>query len=221
MNDDERASEQDDDSDAESITNLAPVAILFGLVVAFFAWGVGWLVEVPPEAIVHWRWQDAAWGSVAALVPLALFFGVVRWIPWGPLDDVNELTREFIGPMFRDSTVVQLALVAAAAGIGEEMLFRGVIQHGLTLRIEPPLGMIVGFAVSALLFGLAHWLTWMYAVLTALMAVYFGWLMVATDNLLTPIVAHGVYDLFALLIIRHDAAGATPAPPGNDPPLAT
>ena len=53
-------------------------------------------------------------------------------------------------------------------------------------------------AISATLFGLAHFLSATYAVIAALVGAYLGWLHLVSGNLLVPIVAHAVYDLVAL-----------------------
>jgi uncharacterized protein len=37
--------------------------------------------------------------------------------------------------------------------------------------------------------------------MAALMGAYLGWLWLLTGNLLTPIIAHAVYDLAALLVL--------------------
>ena len=52
-----------------------------------------------------------------------------------------------------------------------------------------------------MLFGLAHPITPFYAILAGLIGVYFGWLMIASENLLVPVVAHGAYDFVALIYL--------------------
>jgi membrane protease YdiL (CAAX protease family) len=88
-------------------------------------------------------------------------------------------------------------VVAALAGIGEEALFRGVVQSAL-------LGRLPGWAavlVTAAAFGAAHALTLTYAVLAALVGAYLGWLHLASGNLLVPILAHALYDFVALRLL--------------------
>jgi membrane protease YdiL (CAAX protease family) len=104
-------------------------------------------------------------------------------------------------------------LLSLVAGVGEEVLFRGVIQAGLAERV--PAWVAVG--VASLLFGAAHWLTASYAVLAALIGVYLGVLFLVTDNLLVPAVTHALYDIAALSILVRltpDAARGTTLPPG-------
>jgi hypothetical protein len=96
--------------------------------------------------------------------------------------------------MFGGASVAQLAAVAIAAGFGEELLFRGLVQAG----ISDFLGVTIGLAVASVLFGVCHWLNTTYAILAMLAGAYFGLLLVATGNILTPIVAHAAYDFLAL-----------------------
>ncbi len=89
--------------------------------------------------------------------------------------------------------------ISVLAGLGEEMLFRGLIQDVFSSSL--PLWMAV--ALASLLFGMMHAVTPTYAVLAGLMGAYLGWLYLATGNLLGPIVAHAVYDFVALVYLMY------------------
>jgi membrane protease YdiL (CAAX protease family) len=108
-----------------------------------------------------------------------------------------RLVQERIAPLFAGSTAAELALVAALAGLGEEALFRGVVQTALAARLPA----WAAVALTAAGFGLAHCLTPAYAVLAGIVGAYLGWTFLATGNLLVPIVAHAVYDFIALAIL--------------------
>ena len=86
-----------------------------------------------------------------------------------------------------------MLLLAGAAGVGEEALFRGVLQ--------PALGPY-GLWISSLLFGVLHALTYTYFLLAALLGLYLGWLFERTDNLLVPVIVHALYDAVALWLLR-------------------
>jgi membrane protease YdiL (CAAX protease family) len=90
-----------------------------------------------------------------------------------------------------------LALLSIVAGIGEEWLFRGFLQAGCSEWLNPWCGWII----ANVTFGLLHALTPTYAIWASLVGIYFGVLWVVTDNLLTPIVAHAVYDWLALIYL--------------------
>ena len=87
-----------------------------------------------------------------------------------------------------------MVLVSALAGIGEELLFRGVIQDGLNLHFSTAASLII----ASLLFGLAHAVTPAYFIIASLMGLYLGWLYLHTGNLLIPIIVHGLYDWIAI-----------------------
>jgi membrane protease YdiL (CAAX protease family) len=108
------------------------------------------------------------------------------------------LLDEMLVPMFRDCRYTQLAILAALAGVGEEMLFRGVIQAAAASWIGGPYGIELGLLIAAVLFGLLHFITPTYAALAGLIGLYLGGLWLAVGNLLTPIVVHGLYDFLAL-----------------------
>jgi membrane protease YdiL (CAAX protease family) len=59
-------------------------------------------------------------------------------------------------------------------------------------------------------FGLAHPISTTYAVLASLIGIYLGFLFVATDNLLVPIVTHAAYDFLALVYLLSGQPAPTP-----------
>jgi uncharacterized protein len=165
-----------------------------GLVLAALALGA-W-VGAPPFAALEWTWRGLAQG-VAATAPLLLG---LRWClrtRFPPVVRLVRLAEERIAPLFADTGTAELAIVAALAGLGEEALFRGVVQSVLAVHL--PVGAAI--ALAAALFGVAHWLTPAYAALAAIVGGYLGWLFTASGNLLVPIVAHGLYDLVALAVL--------------------
>jgi CAAX protease family protein len=169
------------------------------------AWLLGWWLEQPPLERFAWEVRDLAWG-VAACLPMAAAFFLVRHGEAEPLRRVREVVDEIIPALLGRCTWVELAVLSLLAGVGEEMLFRGVLQPVFGRWLHPWAGLLL----ASLLFGLVHPLTWLYVVLAALFGVYLGWLYVATDNLLTPITAHAVYDFVVLLYLLrgHSESGS-------------
>ena len=141
-------------------------------------------------------------GGVAALPMLGLFWLARRW-PVGPLARIKRFCDEELVPIFQDCTWHDLALLALAAGVGEEMLFRGALQAALSRW----LGLWPGLAVTSLLFGLLHPISLAYVVMAGLLGAYLGAVWIATGNLLTIIVAHALYDFLALMALLGDRAG--------------
>lgn len=111
--------------------------------------------------------------------------------------------EETLVPPFADRSYFDLALICVLAGLGEEALFRGVIQSTLA----DPLNPWVALAVTSVLFGLGHLITPTYAVLAGLLGLYLGGLSMAYDNLLVAMVVHTLYDFVVLVVLvgRHKA----------------
>ena len=145
-------------------------------------------------------WQAIDPGSGAAAQSLAatalLVAGVLALMQaqWRWVHNLERIVRDHLVPLFRDAGPVALGAVSLAAGIGEELLFRGVIQDG----IAGPAGPVAGLLIASLLFGLAHAITPAYFVLASLMGLYLGGIYLATGNLLVPILVHFLYDWILL-----------------------
>jgi membrane protease YdiL (CAAX protease family) len=186
-----------------------PVELAFAAEMALGAVAIvlGHLVGVQPLKGIFWSAADVALGLLAAMPMVALLL-VALWRATGPLARITKLVEQLVNILFASATILDVAAVSAAAGFGEELLFRGLIQSG-TERLTGSATLAV--AIGAVLFGAAHPITRTYALLAAVIGAYFGWLFVAAGNLLVPIVAHGAYDLVAILIFRRaDSAREQP-----------
>ena len=180
--------------DSESIgKRIVWIGVAFEGGLALIALALGWLLGQPPLQKIQWIGRDAIWGLAACLPMLAAFGVCVRW-PVGPLLRIKQLSEEFIREWFASCTLIELAMISLLAGIGEEMLFRGVIQDAISAWINP----LVGVTLASLLFGLMHPITPFYIVLAGLMGAFLGWIFSATGNLLPVIICHGLYDFLAL-----------------------
>jgi uncharacterized protein len=99
-------------------------------------------------------------------------------------------------------------LISLSAGVGEEMLFRGVLQASLSAW----LGVAWGLGLASVLFGLLHPISIAYMVITGILGLYLGavyaglvgmrvgpnWIGIEGGNLLTVMVTHALYDFGAL-----------------------
>lgn len=88
--------------------------------------------------------------------------------------------------------------LAALAGLGEELLFRAVIQGWLAAQTNVYVGVVAG----AVLFGLAHWLSVTYFLVATMLGVLLGTVYAVSESILLAMVWHGVYDLTALVFLR-------------------
>jgi membrane protease YdiL (CAAX protease family) len=174
------------------------VAAAFEGALAVSAVGLGWLVGQRPLATLGWDWSAAGWGIAATLPLLAMLWVCVK-SPWRPLRRIVEVLDESIVPLLGHCRVIDLAVIAALAGLGEEMLFRGVVQTAIGGWVGGEAGQWIALAAAAGLFALAHSITVMYLVLAGLIGLYLGGIWLATGNLLVPIIAHAMYDFVALV----------------------
>jgi uncharacterized protein len=174
--------------------SLLPVAI-----------GLGWLVGTRPLATLHLNWHDALLG-LAATLPLLVLLWLGLKCPWRPLAEIKRITNDMLLPLFESCGLLDLAVIATLAGIGEETLFRGMLQAALANEIGGLRGLWLGLFAASVLFGLLHAITPAYAAWAALTGLYLGGLWLATGNLLAPIIAHAAYDFLAIayLMKRRD-----------------
>ena len=98
-----------------------------------------------------------------------------------------------------------------AAGVGEEMLFRGLLQ---TKLLQLPVFSSFGWVpvtITSLIFGALHAITPLYAIIATIASFYFGYLYLWTAvdsmtqlNLAIPIICHTLYDVGALLWAHYE-----------------
>jgi membrane protease YdiL (CAAX protease family) len=156
------------------------------------SWWCARAFAMPP----HWGvgGRDAAIGLGAAVALAAanhylLMRAPANWV----VDGVRAVFHDTIVPLFGSLHPLGAVLIGAAAGLGEEWFFRGILQP------------IAGLAIASVVFGFAHVGSARmlpFGVWATGMGVVMGALALATGGLLAPIVAHGVYDMLALHYIR-------------------
>jgi membrane protease YdiL (CAAX protease family) len=191
--------------------HFATLAILFELSLGLLALVLGWLTgPLPWQTLV--QLEPVSWlrnilvGTLAAAV---LFAGLVVadrkpvWI----LRDLQRTVQRHVAPLFRDIGVGGLLLISLAAGLGEELLFRGYFQAGLTVWLVAPGSKWFALAIASVVFGVCHWVSAAYAIVATAMGLLLGTLLLVTDSLLAPVIAHGLYDFLALLYLTRPALG--------------
>ena len=172
---------------------IAALATQAGLIA--LAWWAAALLDLPP----HWGrpGRDTLIGAVVALAlgvgnHLLLTRAPSNWIT----DGVRRVYRETIVPLFRGLSPWGVVAIGSAAGVGEEWVFRGILQP------------LTGLAAASVIFGLAHVggvRMLAFGVWAAMMGMIMGVLAVVTGGLTAPMVAHGLYDILALEYIRRGA----------------
>jgi membrane protease YdiL (CAAX protease family) len=178
--------------------NFFRFACLFEASLTLLALLLGWVVDVDPFADLQYSEAGLVLG-LQATIPVVLLFFALQSMSYAPLRNIRQLLLETMGARLNRCNWSDLFILALIAGFSEEVLFRGVLQPWL----EHTTGMMAGLLLSNLLFALVHAVTPLYALLAMLMGVYLG---LSLDyggerNLLTPIIAHALYDFVAFLVI--------------------
>jgi CAAX protease family protein len=181
--------------------SLVLIGILFEASLAVVAIAIGWLVAIHPASTFSWSWVDFGWGVVATL-PMLVGLAVCVVIPWEPLKRLTVRVEKLIAPLLEESNLIELVAICLVAGIGEELLFRGLLQELVSGWFSGAVAVWIGLLIASLLFGLAHSLSVTYFWIATLIGFYFGAIWLLSDNLLVPITAHGLYDFVAMLYYR-------------------
>ncbi|QDU95137.1 CPBP family intramembrane glutamic endopeptidase [Lignipirellula cremea] len=191
----------------ESPERFVRTAILFEGGLGLIAVIVGWLVGYPPWAPISPEGPAPlaalpaiGWG-LAATLPMLAGLVLIDYLPWEPLRHLRQTVEASVLPHFRRLGLAGMLLISLAAGIGEELLFRGVLQAALTAHTDIWWRQAVSLLLASLAFGACHWMTNAYAVIATLIGAYLGWLWLATGNLLAPIACHAAYDFIAMLYL--------------------
>lgn len=109
----------------------------------------------------------------------------------------QHISEELHGAL-KDGLLLSLMPILATsliAPVGEELLFRGVLQSVLTVRF----GAVIGLVASAFLFALIHADVVLFLPIFC-MGLLFGWLYRITGSLWAPIWLHMLNNLFASLM---------------------
>jgi membrane protease YdiL (CAAX protease family) len=150
------------------------------------------------------KWQanlsTLNWAVLTTLPVVGVMWTLTK-SQWGWVRVLNEPLDRYVRPMFQDIPTGGLLVVAMAAGLGEELLFRGVIQGGISQWA----GASVGLVISSIAFGFAHALNRYYVMVTLLMGLYLGMLYQASQNLVLVVLVHGLYDWIVLRYLLFDS----------------
>jgi uncharacterized protein len=159
---------------------------------------LGWITNINPFENIYFSETAIAYGLIGT-VPLFLMFLALEHMQGDSVVNIRKLLLNTLGPGLHRYHWTDLFMLAAIAGVSEELLFRGVVQPW----IESSWGITAGLIVSNIVFGLVHAVTPLYALLAALVGIYLGFSMDygGDRNLLIPIIIHGFYDFLAFVAL--------------------
>ena len=202
------------ESTEQSPDEVFLTAVLFEGALGLLALLLGWAMGPSARALIPEFGPNQWWPILSGLlygclaaVPVLLIIELIRRIPWEPVRELERLTDDGMIKTLLTLRPSELIVISICAGIGEELLFRGWLMYWLaeggtmtTSGSPSPLALGAALVVSSIVFGLFHPITKLYVVLAALMGIYFGALVIYTENLLVPIAAHATYDAVQLIM---------------------
>ncbi|MCH9655740.1 MAG: CPBP family intramembrane metalloprotease [Planctomycetes bacterium] len=170
---------------------------LFSIAFIFIAFGVGWLLGVSPLQHLNWNWTDLFIG-IGAAMPMFLFFLISVRVPIQSFQKIKQFLLAELGPRIEHGSILELFILSIFIGLGEEMLFRGVLQSWASQY-----GILAAIIFTNFLFGIVHSVTRLYVVIATLMGVYLSLLLIffSPQNLLIPITTHTIYDFLCFVYI--------------------
>jgi membrane protease YdiL (CAAX protease family) len=152
----------------------------------------GWLdIELFP--LTKEPLRDLLIGTAAAVPPFFLFLFLVSKTA-GKVTFFSPLRKKVlieIRAIFSNCTLIDLLIISLLAGIGEEFLFRGIIQAKL------------GIVAASIIFGLFHAVSPAYVIAATVMGFYIGAAYQMSGGLLVPVQIHFAYDFAALIYLRY------------------
>ena len=117
--------------------------------------------------------------------------------PIAPVQAVRRLYKRVLQPLFREATAVDILGISLAAGIGEELLFRGAFQSEF------------GIVLASAVFGLAHVggrESIVFGLWVFVLGIGLGGLVPLSGGILAAVIAHVVYDAAAMSYMRYDVS---------------
>ena len=189
--------------------SLAPL-ILFEIFFGAIGVGLAWLLGLWPDGRLEslgWPYHSASIPDIARdilvgliwSIPLLIVVNLVRRLPWKSIKELEEWSDRFLLPLIRDRGLIAMALIAASAGLGEELFFRWAMQTSFVHHFPGPWGIGLGLAVTSLVFGLLHAMTPTYGLIAGLLGLALGIELLVTESLLAVIVTHAFYDFVVLV----------------------
>jgi membrane protease YdiL (CAAX protease family) len=156
--------------------------------------GLRWFIERAGGGVpeLKFRWDLLGMGVVACGVVLCGDALIHTFLRWSFGDAYLRRYAELAG-VFRGQTVGAMVAGAAMAGVGEELVFRGLSAAPWAL------------AASAVAFGLLHHVRqrlWPFTLWSVWEGALFGVVLYLTGQLAVTMTAHFLHDLLGFLIFR-------------------
>jgi membrane protease YdiL (CAAX protease family) len=175
---------------------IVRIAVAFEAALGLLGGALAWWLSVPLATRTQPSWA-ATFRGLWATAPMLAALAWLTKSQWPPIADLRTTVSQLLEELFHRAGCIHLAAVAVAAGVGEELLFRGALQGWAVQGC----GAVAGVVLTSLVFGLFHALTPIYLVLATVVGLYLGWLAHAFADLTAPMIAHALYDFIALRVL--------------------
>ncbi len=177
------------------------LSLTLGLTVGLRIARVSWREAFLPRPVAAWIvLLTIPLTCAAALLANALDSAIGLLVPV-PDDIAVEMARLF----YADGTAGWVRVVLTAAvliPVGEELFFRGLLLRGFLLRY----GRRSALLLTAILFAVVHFNPWSLLSIF-LVGLLLGWLVLRTGSLCCACLAHGVYNLVAVVALNTSLDG--------------
>ena len=148
--------------------------------------------------------------GIGIAAAMGIVFTILDHVPWSQLKKVSEKTKEIVNEAFKNTSHFNRFLVCLLAGVGEEVLFRGFIFIAIfefwSWGLEYNMNIFAAIIISSVLFGLGHHITLMYFFISSLLGAFFCLVFLWTGSLIAPVVAHALYDFYAIEFALKESA---------------
>ena len=209
----------------------------FELAIGLVGLVVAWVVGIDARAYIgeleSFTWQslgiDLGIGLIASL-PMLAAISLMMKIPHESIAAIKRLADAPTMKALLSLSTAELLTLSVCAGIGEELAFRGCllpmitalpdvtgnlhnhysVGDSFTLAVPALLGAAV--VISSIGFGMLHPITKLYVAVATLMGAYFAMLLILTESLVVPIIAHAAYDAAQFLMAKREMAAEAAAP---------
>ena len=172
--------------------SLLSIIAIQGMIFTALGLAIWWASGRALEDWISFTWRDLGIGltSTAGLISLALvgfFFPRIS-------EYLIRMQRETYGWLSKFKSLRVIVVISFFAGTWEEALFRGGIQVWLTDFTGAPLAILIASAI----FAAVHFSKPTIGLLQFLIGCLFGVIYWQTGSLLGVMLAHFLYDVFAL-----------------------
>lgn len=179
-----------------SFTEVLPSAVVILMLGAglswfnyYFQWFGSW------QWFGQLGWLAVTYGVILGVVIYLLGFAL-SCSPWTKTKSMHRLLTT-LHQLFQNFTWPQIVAVSVLAGVGEELLIRAVLQVFLVDNV----GAFWGVFGASLIFGLLHFMTKTYVLLTFALGLLFGVAFHYFNSIVVVMIGHTVYDIIAFAMI--------------------